>query len=307
MIEKYDCFAIVGPTASGKTSIAIELAKKIDAEIIGLDSRQIFKGMEIGTAQPTLKEMDRIPHHLIGSLDPWMRISAGRYARKVYKKIQLVKNKGKFPIICGGSGLYFRAVVKGLFNESSTDLDIRKKLEIIYDQNPQLLLKKLNEIDPEYSKIVHINNKRRLVRALEIYEITGKTPSEQYKKQKLNDLLKIFTIYLDWSRKELNKRIICRTKSMISKDWFDEVSKLNQMKRKIIGLDSIGYREIGLFLEGKVDKDLLEEKIIVATRQFAKKQVQWFSKEKLDLKILMDQLNFNDIVKILYCIINKKK
>ena len=122
MLRKYDCLAVVGPTASGKTSISIKLAKKINGEVIGLDSRQIFKGMEIGTAQPTVHEMDGIPHHLIGSLDPWMRVSAGKYASKVYDKINFIKSKGKVPIICGGSGLYFRAVVRGLFDESSTNL-----------------------------------------------------------------------------------------------------------------------------------------------------------------------------------------
>lgn len=302
MLRKYDCLAVVGPTASGKTSISIKLAKKINGEVIGLDSRQIFKGMEIGTAQPTVHEMDGIPHHLIGSLDPWMRVSAGKYASKVYDKINFIKSKGKVPIICGGSGLYFRAVVRGLFDESSTNLFIREKLEIEYDLNPQLLLKKLDKIDPEYSKIVHINNKKRLVRALEIYEITGRTPSEHFINQKINNILKVFTIYLDWNREELNQRIIKRTKNMISKGWFDEVTKLNLMRKNIIGLDSIGYREITLFLKGKIDKNQLEEKIIIGTRQFAKRQKQWFSKEKLDLIISMNQLKLNDIIKILHCI-----
>ena len=302
MVKEYDFFAIVGPTASGKTSISVKLAKKIDGEVIGLDSRQIFKGMEIGTAQPSLLEMNGIPHHLIGSLDPWMRISAGEYAKKVFEKIQIIKSKGKIPILCGGSGLYFRAVVKGLFDESSTNLQLREKLELEYDFNPKVLLHKLNEIDPEYSKIVHINNKKRLVRALEIYEITGRTPSEHYGNQKINNLLKFFTIYLDWNRKELNNRIINRTKNMISKGWFDEVNKLNQMKRNITGLNSIGYREIILFLKGKIDKNQLEEKIIIGTRQFAKKQVQWFSKEKRDLIISMNQLKLREITEILHCI-----
>ncbi len=302
MLRKYDCLAVVGPTASGKTSISIKLAKKINGEVIGLDSRQIFKGMEIGTAQPTVHEMDGIPHHLIGSLDPWMRVSAGKYASKVYDKINFIKSKGKVPIICGGSGLYFRAVVRGLFDESSTNLFIREKLEIEYDLNPQLLLKKLDKIDPEYSKIVHINNKKRLVRALEIYEITGRTPSEHFINQKINNILKVFTIYLDWNREELNQRIIKRTKNMISKGWFDEVNKLNLMRENITGLDSIGYKEITLFLKGKIDKNQLEEKIIIGTRQFAKRQKQWFSKEKLDLIISMNQLKLNDIIKILHCI-----
>jgi tRNA dimethylallyltransferase len=231
MLRKFDCYAIVGPTASGKTSISIKLAKKVNGEVIGLDSRQIFRGMEIGTAQPSLKEMDGISHHLIGSLDPWMKVSAGYYAQKVFDKIQHIKSKGKVPIICGGSGLYYRAVVKGLFDESSTNLLLREKLELEYDNNPYNSLKKLNKIDPDYSEKVHINNKKRLVRALEIYEITGKTPSQHYKIQRKNNILKFFTVYLNWDREELNQRIINRTKNMISEGWFEEVKKLNLMKR----------------------------------------------------------------------------
>ena len=201
----------------------------------------------------------------------------------------------------------FVAIKKGIFKGSMSNSELRHSIEKLYDLNPVSLFNKLQKIDPQYSRLVHINNKKRLVRALEIYKITGKTPSEHYKNQKINNKLNIFTIYLDWNREELNHRIIKRTKNMISEGWFDEVNKLNLMKQDITGLDSIGYHEINLFLKGEIDKNQLEEKIIIGTRQFAKRQMQWFAKEKLDLVISMNQLKESEIIKILHCIMVSNK
>ena len=175
---------IIGPTASGKTSLSIEIAKLVNGEIIGLDSRQIYKFMKIGTAQPSSDDLERVPHHLIGVRDPKYTISAGQYTEMVKNKILEINSRNKVPIICGGSGLYFRSLYFGLFNKSKSDKEIRKKLEKAYDKHPEALLKRLKKIDLEYSEIVHINNKKRLVRALEIFEITGKGPSYHFKNQK---------------------------------------------------------------------------------------------------------------------------
>ena len=150
MLLNNNYFTIVGPTASGKTSLAIEVAKKINGEIIGLDSRQIYKGMKIGTAQPSTQERGGVIHHLIGCLDPWVRISAGQYAKKIHEKIHEIENKGKVPLICGGAGLYYRAITMGLFEESSTNIEIRKSLEINYEKSPETLMEKL-DINPPLS------------------------------------------------------------------------------------------------------------------------------------------------------------
>ena len=304
-------FTIVGPTASGKTNLAIEVAKKINGEIIGLDSRQIYKGMEIGTAQPSKQERDGVNHHLIGCLDPWIRISAGQYAKKIHEKIHEIENNGKVPLICGGAGLYYRSITMGLFEESSTDTEIRKSLEISYKKSPETLMKKLQLIDPEYAEIVHVNNRQRLVRALEIYQITGKPPTKHYKNQKKNNQLKLFTIYLDWERTTLNKRIVIRTKDMISNGWLDEAKllydKQDKAKIKYPALNSIGYSQIIKFFKGKINKSELEESIIIETRQFAKKQAQWFAKEKIDLILKMDGLKIKNLPEILYCILMSKQ
>ena len=175
---------IIGPTASGKTSLSIEIAKLVNGEIIGLDSRQIYKFMKIGTAQPSSGDLEIVPHHLIGVRDPKYTISAGQYTELVKTKILEINSRNKIPIICGGSGLYFRSLYFGLFNKSKSDKNIRKKLEKAYDKHPEASTKRLKKVDLEYSKIVHINNKKRLVRALEIFEITGEGPSHHFKNQK---------------------------------------------------------------------------------------------------------------------------
>ena len=299
-------FTIVGPTASGKTNLAIELAKKINGEVIGLDSRQIYKGMKIGTAQPSKKERDGVVHHLIGCLDPWISISAGQYAKKIYKKIDQIESKGKVPLICGGDGLYYRSITMGLFEKSSTNMEIRKSLEMSYEKSPETLMKKLQLIDPEYSNVVHINNKQRLIRALEIYQNTGKSPTEHYKNQKKNNQLKLFTVYLDWTRSTLNKRIVTRAKDMISNGWFDEAKllydKQDKLKVKFPALNSIGYSQIMKYFRDEINKSELEESIIIETRQFAKRQAQWFAKEKIDIVLKMDNLKIKDLPEILYCI-----
>ena len=225
---------IIGPTASGKTSLAIQLSKELEGEVISLDSRQIYEGMGIGTAQPTIEEMMGVKHHLIGCIHPKEPVSAGRYAELVIDKVALVQQNGKIPIICGGAGLYYRAIKTGIFSDSITDVNLRNELESSYDDDPNVLLKKLEEIDPEYASIVHINNKKRLVRALEIFGTTGKAPSINYQNQKSNPtkVLDLFTIRLDWDRKNLNKRINQRLDFMLSSGWIDEVNDLVECERK---------------------------------------------------------------------------
>ena len=287
---------IIGPTASGKTSLSIKIARLLDGEIIGLDSRQIYKNMEIGTAQPSASELETIPHHLIGFRSPSHSIAAGEYANLVVEKTEEISKRGKVPIICGGAGLYFRALNFGLFKGSSSDINIRKKLENAYEKNPNNLFQKLKIIDSKYAKLVHINNKKRLVRALEIFEITGNTPSENFAIQKKNRInsLNLFTVFLSWNREKLKKRISERTKEMLKNDWIEEVKKLikkqNYDRSIYPALNSIGYTQIKDYLSGNLDYQELEQKSIVKTRQLSRKQTQWFKKESISLIIEMDNI-----------------
>lgn len=295
---------IIGPTASGKTEFSVKLAKKLNAEIIGLDSRQIYQGLAIGTAQPSILEQEGIPHHLINVMSPSTTVSAGSYSALVRKAVLEIQLRSKTPLICGGAGLYYRALKNGIFAGSKTDNKIRKKLEDEYNEiGSKRMLSKLKKYDPEYAKSIHPNNKKRLVRALEILESTGIAPSINFRVQKELSVpkLNLYTIYLEWDRSVLKDRIAKRTKVMLKNGWVKEVEKIikNYPRKHLHPLDSIGYREIISYLKGELTLDLLEEKIIIKTRQFAKRQIQWFKNEKIDLSINMDNfdiININDIV-----------
>ena len=281
---------IVGPTAIGKTTVAIDVANKVNGEIIGLDSRQIYKGMAVGTAQPTVEELAAAPHHLIGLKDPDSPISAGKYAKLVLHLVKDISERGKEPIICGGAGLYYRAITKGIFSESETDLDVREKLIQEYEETgPDGLLNQLQELDPEYAVKVHPNNKKRLVRALEIYTVTGKPPSEHFNRQEKFGIptLDLFTVLLTIDRKELDKRIAKRTAKMLNSGWIEETKMLRKGIDPIAmhPMDSIGYRQIAAFLDGKLNEEELEVKIILRTCQYARRQLQWFRQENIDLTI----------------------
>ena len=291
-------FAISGPTSSGKTNLAIKLAQNIDGEVIGVDSRQIYKSIPIGTAQPSKKELDAIPHHLIGIKDLNEPISAGEYAKLVDEKIYEIIDRKKVPILCGGTGLYFKALFEGIFSESKTDLDIRKRLEKEYDIDKEVLYKKLESIDPNYALKVHINNKKRLVRALELYEITGKNMSDNFSSdnEKSDFYDKFFTVYLKMSRPILQKRIVKRTNSMLENGLIEEVKNIIDKGYNVSQLDYIGFDEVTSYLIGNTSLDDACEKIIIRTRQYAKRQLKWFDAQRFDIVIDADNINSDDMV-----------
>ena len=299
-------FTIIGPTAVGKTNISIKIAKLIKGQVVGLDSRQIYKGMSIGTAQPNKIEMQSIVHHLIGERDPWKSISAGEYSEMVITRVNSIMNAGENPIICGGAGLYYRAINKGIFEKSSSNQEIRKDLELRYDKNPTKLHNELKKIDPDYYKIVHLNNKKRLVRALEIHQITGKTPSENFKNQykvKTNKL-NLFTVFINIEKELHINNIKKRTIKMLDNGWLDEVRVLIALKEEMEidfpALDSIGYKQIIDYLNGSINKDSLIETIVNKTWQYAKKQYKWFKKENIDLIVDITNLDPSKVSDCIY-------
>ena len=291
-------FAISGPTSSGKTNLAIKLAQNIDGEVIGVDSRQIYKSIPIGTAQPSKKELDAIPHHLIGIKDLNEPISAGEYAKLVDEKIYEIIDRKKVPILCGGTGLYFKALFEGIFSESKTDLDIRKRLEKEYDIDKEVLYKKLESIDPNYALKVHINNKKRLIRALELYETTGKNMSDNFssenEKSDFHD--RFFTVYLKMSRPILQKRIVKRTNYMLENGLIEEVKNIIDKGYDVSQLDYIGFDEIASYLIANMSLEEACEKIIIRTRQYAKRQLKWFDAQEFNIVIDADNINSDDMV-----------
>ena len=291
-------FAISGPTSSGKTNLAIKLAQNIDGEVIGVDSRQIYKSIPIGTAQPSKKELDAIPHHLIGIKDLNEPISAGEYAKLVDEKIYEIIDRKKVPILCGGTGLYFKALFEGIFSESKTDLDVRKRLEKEYDIDKEVLYKKLESIDPNYALKVHINNKKRLIRALELYETTGKNMSDNFssenEKSDFHD--RFFTVYLKMSRPILQKRIVKRTNYMLENGLIEEVKNIIDKGYDVSQLDYIGFDEIASYLIANMNLEEACEKIIIRTRQYAKRQLKWFDAQEFNIVIDADDINSDDMV-----------
>ena len=300
---------IIGSTGLGKTDLAIKIAKKINGEIIGLDSRQVYKYMSIGTAQPSEAELRDVPHHLIGFRDPWQSISAGEYAKMVFERVCEIKDRNRYPIICGGAGLYYMAITKGIFSDSYSDSELRKKLEVQYEENPISLFNRLQVIDPRYGKIVHINNKKRLIRALEIFELTGYPPTEHFENQKKNEnqLLDTYAVFLTLDKNLHLDRIKTRTYKMLKNGWIEEVKNLLSIEKEkqlhLPALDSIGYKQIRDYLNGDIDIDTLKELIITKTRQYARKQNKWFKKENIDLTVdltNLNRINFDDYIYDIY-------
>ncbi len=291
-------FSFFGPTGIGKSSLAIELSKKINGEIIGVDSRQIYKGIPVGTAQPDASQLSEIPHHLIGFKNLNEKISAGEYIKLIDEKIDLILSKKKSPILCGGTGLYFKSLKEGIFEGSHTNEDIRTRLEDEYDANKEALFRRLQKTDPDYSKIVHINNKKRLVRALEVFETTGKPMSKNFDSASLKSKYadNYHFIYLTMHNDFLHPRIYQRIKSMVEDGMINEVEKIIKDKIDISHIDYIGFKELSSFLKKEISMDEAIENIFIRTRQYAKRQNKWFNSNGYDQSFSLDGISTNDIV-----------
>ena len=291
-------FSIFGPTGIGKSSLAIELAKKIDGEIIGVDSRQIYNGIPIGTAQPDSSQLNEVPHHLIGFRKLNEKISAGEYVELIDNKIDEIIQKNKSPILCGGTGLYFKSLKDGIFEGSHTNEDIRSRLEKEYEIDKEKLFRSLQKIDPDYSNKVHINNKKRLIRALEVFETTGKPMSENFDASSKNSRYAndFYFVYLKMHNDFLHPRILKRIKCMIDDGMIDEVEEIIQRKINISHIDYIGFKEISSFLNKEISINEAIENIFVRTRQYAKRQRKWFNVNNYDISFDLHEISKNDIV-----------
>ena len=291
-------FSIFGPTGIGKSSLAIELAKKIDGEIIGVDSRQIYNGIPIGTAQPDSSQLNEVPHHLIGFRKLDEKISAGEYVELIDNKIDKIIQKDKSPILCGGTGLYFKSLKDGIFEGSHTNEDIRSRLEKEYEVDKEKLFRSLQKIDPDYSNKVHINNKKRLIRALEVFETTGKPMSENFDASSKNSRYanNFYFVYLKMHNDLLHPRILKRIQCMIDDGMIDEVEEIIKRKINISHIDYIGFKEISSFLNKEISINEAIENIFVRTRQYAKRQRKWFNVNNYDISFDLHEISKNDIV-----------
>lgn len=275
---------ICGPTASGKTALSIELAKKIDGEIISADSMQIYEDMDIGTAKPSKEETDGIPHHLIGYVSPEERYSVARYKKDAIKKIDEVVQRGKYPIIVGGTGLYVDSLVNWVeYDDIKIDLKYRGKLEkLAEEQGLEFVYDKAMQVDPEAMKKISKNDKKRIFRVLEIYNATGKTKTEQEIESRKKENPYNFKIFgINMEREKLYERINLRVDIMIKQGLVQEVeSIIKKYKGFPTAMQALGYKEVHEYLKGEVNEEEMIEKIKRESRRYAKRQITWFKRNE---------------------------
>ncbi len=270
---------ISGPTASGKSSLAIKIAKKIDGEIINADSMQIYKQLKILSARPDPKKYKKIRHHLYGFHDVTKNFSTGDWLKLVNKKIKEVKKRGKIPILVGGTGLYFKALTDGLVKIPYISLKLRNQIRGIQKKLGQMkFYEKLLKLDPSLEGKINPTDSQRSIRAYEVKKFTKKSLFEWFKNTKSNySETDFFKVYIDYPRKELIERINLRTGEMIENGAINEVKnfiKLKVRKDKSVN-KAIGVMEIKHYLNKKKDLEQIKEKIAIKTRQYAKRQSTW--------------------------------
>lgn len=283
-MAKPKVIVICGPTASGKTALSIQLAKEINGEIVSADSMQIYKDMDIGTAKPSVEEMDGVKHYLIDNVSPTVRYSVANYKKDALDAINEIIKKGKTPIIVGGTGLYVDSLVNGIeYDDLEIDLQYREELEkIANDRGLDELYKKAVEIDSQAMEKISPNDKKRIFRVLEIYHSTGKTKTEQEiesrKKENPYDYI-VFGINMD--REKLYERINKRVDIMIEKGLVDEVKVLiNKYSELPTAIQGLGYKEVVSYLNNEITYEEMIDKIKQETRRYAKRQLTWFRRNK---------------------------
>lgn len=273
--EKKDVIVICGPTASGKTKLGIELARKLNGEIISADSMQIYKDMDIGTAKPTPEERLMAVHHLVDFVSPNQRYSVADFKKDAVKSIEDIISRNKIPIIVGGTGLYINSLIYNIdFKEEKTDLEYRKSLE---EKSVQELYENALKIDPEALKKISENDRKRITRILEIYHTTGKTKTklEIESRKEVPYNYHIFVLSMD--REILYDRINRRVDMMIKQGLIEEVQRVTREYDSFpTAMQGLGYKEVVEYLENKLTKEEMIEKIKQESRRYAKRQLTWF-------------------------------
>lgn len=273
---------ILGPTAVGKTDLAINLALRIGGEIVSVDSRQIYRYMDIGTAKPTPEQLRLVPHSMIDYVMPDEPFSVADYQKGADKAIKNIIERGKIPILVGGSGLYFRAVVDGIFDGPESDKKLRQSLRREAEEfGIQILYDRLKSIDPEAANKIHHNDLLRIIRALEVYEKSGKRISElQRQWESCEARYKFIAFGLNLPREELYRRIDARVDQMMAQGFLDEARSLLKYDRDLPVINCLGYKELFEYLDGHLSLDDAVVIIKRNTRRYAKRQLTWFRKDK---------------------------
>lgn len=277
---------ITGPTATGKTRLSVELAKNLGGEVVSADSMQIYRGMDIGTAKVTNDEMQGVAHHMIDVADPMEDYSVSRYVAEATACIEDILSRGKLPIVAGGTNLYIDSLVRGLdFAQTQEDKALREELNAQYDAlGGEAMLSRLSEFDPERAAKLHASDKRRIVRAIEIFTLTGETMTEHDRKTQLLpprfDTMKVALTFFD--REMLYSRINSRVDIMVRQGLFDEVQTLldNGLSPESTAMQAIGYKEPAAYLRGEISRDEAIELIKLSSRRYAKRQLTWLRRDE---------------------------
>ncbi|MEG0894757.1 MAG: tRNA (adenosine(37)-N6)-dimethylallyltransferase MiaA [Oscillospiraceae bacterium] len=283
-MDKIKVVAVVGPTASGKTAMAIDIAQNFNGEIISADSMQIYKGMDIGTAKPSKEEMKMVPHHLIGYVDCNIKYSVVEYVKAAHQAILEVNENKKLPIIAGGTGLYVNSLLEDItFDTTKSNESIRKELEDFALKNGAVALhKRLEEIDCVAANEIHCNNIPRVIRAIEIYMLTGKTITQSKIDSRANETrYNSYKIGLTYQNRELlYQKINSRVDIMLENGILEEAKLMYNSFDSSTALQAIGYKEFFPYFDGKISLEKAIENLKQYTRNYAKRQLTWFKKDK---------------------------
>lgn len=285
---------VAGPTASGKTALGIALAKDFNGEIVSADSMQVYRGMDIGTAKATMDEREGIPHHMLDVAEPWEDYSVARYVEQAEACCRDILRRGKLPILVGGTGLYIDSLISGRdFAAVDSDQGLREALSAEYDAlGGEAMHRRLQEIDPERSAILHPGDKRRIVRALEVYRLTGMTITEHDRQTRaLPRRFDAAAIHLNFkNRPALYARIDRRVDAMVEQGLFREVEGLLAagLSPESTAMQAIGYKEVVRSLQGELSREEAVDLIKQSSRRYAKRQLTWFSRDKEALPILWE-------------------
>lgn len=300
MKEKIPMIAVVGPTASGKTALSIDLALRFDGEIVSADSKQIYRHMTVGTAAPDEEEKRGVPHHLMQFLAPDALFSVAEYVDLAGKCIREINARGKLPVLTGGTGLYVSSLLDNItFFENKSDPALRKELEeLAAEKGNDFVLDELRKVDPELAQTLHPNNLGRVIRGIEAYRLTGITMSEQQRLSRQNpspyDCCVIGLNYRD--RQKLYDRIDKRVHVMMDKGLLDEIRQLIAMGYSSTAAQAIGYKEFFDYLEGKGSLEEAIAKVQMESRRYAKRQLTWFRRdERVNWLYIDDYGDYNEL------------
>ncbi len=290
-MKKIPVLVIAGPTASGKTALAVELAKRYNGEVVSADSMQIYNRMNIGTAKPEAEEMEGIPHHLMDFLEPGERFSVAEYVARAHEVIADIHSRGKLPIVAGGTGLYINSLVDDIdFSPAEDGGEIRAELaERVKNEGIEGLMAELREIDPVSAEKIHPNNTKRVIRAVEYYRLNGTPISEQGRRQESSRYSPLM-LMLDHPRELLYERIEKRVDIMLDMGLLAEVQSLmaEGLTKGNLSMQGIGYKEVIDYLRGFTTKEEMTRIIKRDTRRYAKRQLTWFNRDPRMNKISGD-------------------